>query len=255
MATGVLVLGVGRGTRLLGHLALTRKTYTATARLGVATTTDDADGDVTARRSTDSIDEQQLLGATRALVGELDQVPATVSAIKVDGQRAYARVRRGEQVRLAARRITVHRLDVTGLRRGAGQLDVDLVVECSSGTYVRALARDLGAGLGVGGHLVALRRTAVGPFEVSTAHTLPDLEANGVRLLGLAEAAGAVFATVVCDPEQALAVSHGRPLAPAPGGPDGPDGLVALVSAGGHLLALYQRSAGVARPVAVFEPA
>lgn len=252
MATGVLVVGVGRGTRLLGHLAPTRKAYTATARLGVATSTDDADGDVTARRSTDFLDELRVRAAAAALIGDLDQIPAAVSAIKVDGERAYARVRRGEQVRLAARRITVHRLDVTAMRRTAGQLDVDLFVECSSGTYVRALARDLGAGLGVGGHLVALRRTAVGPFGVSAARTLPDLEANGVRLLGLAEAAGAVFTTVVCDLEQALAVSHGRPLTPAP---SGPDGLVALVSDSGRLLALYQRSAGVARAVTVFEPA
>lgn len=252
MATGVLVLGLGRGTRLLGHLAATRKSYEATARLGTSTNTDDADGEPTSSTPTGHLDEAAVRAAAAGLVGDLRQVPSAVSAIKVDGERAYARARRGEQMRLAARPVTVYALRVGAVRRDGDQVDVELAVECSSGTYVRALARDLGAALGVGAHLTALRRTAVGPFTVATAHPLSDLEQYGVRPLGLGEAAGAVLPTAVLDAEQQTAVSHGRWLQPAP---EGPDGVVALLGEDGRLLALYTRADGAARAVAVFEPA
>jgi len=252
MATGVLVVGVDRGTRLLGHLAATRKVYAATARLGVTTTTDDAQGEVTARSPTGQISERQVRAAASAFTGDIEQVPSTVSAIKVDGERAHARARRGEQVRLVPRPVTVHTLTVTAVRVGPEHIDLDVVVECSSGTYIRALARDLGARLGVGGHLTALRRTAVGPFGVDVAHALNDLDQHGVEMLTLAEAAGAVFPVVQCEAGVAEAVSHGRVLDPAPAAPDG---TVALVDSGGRLLALYDRARGTARALVVFEPA
>ena len=164
MATGVLVVGVDRATRLLGHLTLTDKSYAATVRLGVSTTTDDAEGEVVESHPTDALTEDPVRKALAAFTGEIDQVPSAVSAIKVDGKRAYARVRDGEQVDLPARRVTVHRLEVVSIDLDAATVAIE--VDCSSGTYIRAIARDLGTALGVGGHLTALRRTAVGPFGV-----------------------------------------------------------------------------------------
>ena len=171
MATGVLLLGIGRATRLLGHLALTSKTYEATVRLGATTVTDDAEGEVVEVRDASGVDDQAVRAGLAALTGPISQVPSAVSAVKVDGVRSYARVRSGEAVELAARPVVVSRLDLVA-RRGD---ELDVVVDCSSGTYVRALARDLGASLGVGGHLTALRRTRVGPFDLSAARTLDEL--------------------------------------------------------------------------------
>ncbi len=268
MATGVLVIGVGRGTRLLGHLAPTTKEYAATARLGIGTDTDDAEGRPVRGASATGLDLAAVRSAAGRLTGAIDQVPSAVSAVKVAGERAYARVRRGETVALEPRRVTVHELTVGELRPGPDQsvspetgphptVDVDLVVRCSSGTYVRALARDLGESLGVGGHLVALRRTAVGPFTLDLAQTWPQIERDGARLLTLAEAATAVFPAVLCDEEQARAVSHGRPLelGGAPEGPAAAGDVVALVAADGRLLALYTFEEGHARAVTVFAPA
>ena len=185
MATGVLVVGVERATRLLGHLMLTEKAYDATARLGVATVTDDAEGEVTATVSAAHLDEATVRAAFAEQVGELSQVPTAVSAVKVDGVRAYQRVRDGEEVALEPRQVTVHELTVTDVRAvstgsTASVVDVDISLRCSSGTYVRAIARDVGAALGVGGHLTALRRTAVGPYGLDVAHTLDEL-ARGVH--------------------------------------------------------------------------
>ena len=181
MATGVLVLGVNKATRLLTFLVGSDKAYTATIRLGQSTITDDAEGEVVATAPADRVDAEALRAAVAALTGEIEQVPSAVSAIKVDGERSYARVRAGEDVVLAARPVTVPRFEVLGTRQaeadGVPVLDVDVEVEVSSGTYVRALARDLGAALGVGGHLTALRRTRVGSFTLDQAHTLPELEA------------------------------------------------------------------------------
>ncbi|GAB6984853.1 tRNA pseudouridine(55) synthase TruB [Nocardioides pyridinolyticus] len=244
MATGVLVLGVNRATRLLGHLMLTEKAYDATIRLGVATTTDDAEGEVTAALATDGLDEATIRSAAAEFVGDLLQVPTAVSAIKVDGKRAYQRVRDGEEVELQARPVTVHELTVTDVRVSA-HTELDVSVRCSSGTYIRAIARDLGARLGVGGHLTALRRTAVGPYALADAHTL-DALADEFTLLPIAEAARAAFPAVDLDERQAGDVRVGRPL----------DldlaGLTAVFAPDGSFLALYEPRDGRARPVAVF---
>lgn len=243
MATGVLVLGVNRATRLLGHLMLTEKGYDATIRLGASTTTDDAEGEVVATAATDHLTEAQVRKALAAFVGEIDQKPTAVSAIKVDGKRAYQRVREGEDVDLPARRVTIHDLEVLEVRGS----DVDISVRCSSGTYVRAIARDVGAVLGVGGHLVALRRTAVGPFDLSVARTLEDL-AEHPSVLPIADAARATFPAVDLDEASADHVRVGRALDLALPGP----GEHALFAPDGTFLALYEQSGSGARPVAVF---
>ena len=255
MATGVLVLGVNRATRLLGHLMLTEKAYDATIRLGVSTTTDDAEGEVVATASTAGLDEETVRAAAARYVGDLLQVPTAVSAIKVDGKRAYQRVRDGEEVELKARPVTVHELVVHEVRVStsstagdsstAGAVDLDVSIRCSSGTYIRAIARDLGADLGVGGHLTALRRTAVGPYTVEQAHTL-DALADHVAVLPIAEAARAAFPAVELDEEAAAAVRVGRRLDLAL------DGLSGLFAPDGAFLALYEPREGAARPVAVF---
>jgi tRNA pseudouridine55 synthase len=246
MATGVLVCGVERGTKLLGHLALDTKAYTGTIRLGAATTTDDAEGEVLSTADPSDVTDAAIAVEVAALIGPIDQVPSSVSAIKVNGQRAYARVRAGEQVVLAARPVTVSAFDVPA-RRGA---DLDVVVECSSGTYVRALARDLGAGLGVGGHLTALRRTRVGPFTLAQARTLAELEAYPGLSLPLDEAVAVAFPRRDADPAEAADVAHGRPLPAA-----GVDGIQGVFDPDGHVLALVRDRDGHARPVVVLAPA
>ena len=288
MATGVLVLGIDRATRLLGHLTLTDKRYDATVRLGTTTTTDDAEGEVVETRPTDGVTADEVRRVLASFVGELDQVPSAVSAIKVDGQRAYARVRAGEEVDLPARRVTVHAIEVVSTsldqrrgsldqregsldqrrgsldqrrgsldqRRGSldqreGSLDrgaasVRIEVHCSSGTYVRAIARDLGAALGVGGHLTALRRTAVGPFTLADAHTLEALS-DDLRVVPIADAARASFPALDLDQAQAADVRVGRRLDLALAD------LTALFSPDGEFLALYREGEdGRARAVAVF---
>jgi tRNA pseudouridine55 synthase len=245
MATGVLVLGVNRATRLLGHLMLTEKAYDATVRLGVATTTDDAEGEVTATASTDGLDEAVVRAAFAELVGEIEQVPTAVSAIKVDGKRAYQRVRNGEDVQLKARPVTVHELVVHDLVRVGEQLDVTISVRCSSGTYIRAIARDVGAHLGVGGHLTALRRTAVGPYDLASAATLEEL-ADDFVLMPIAEAAHRAFPVRELDEERAGDVRVGRSLDLEV------DGITAVFAPDGEFLALYEPRGGAAKPVAVF---
>ncbi|WP_418062735.1 tRNA pseudouridine(55) synthase TruB [Pimelobacter simplex] len=242
MATGVLVLGVERATRLLGHLMLTEKTYSATVRLGQATTTDDAEGESTATTSTAHVTEDAVRTALTAFEGEISQVPSTVSAIKVDGKRAYARARAGEEVELQARPVTIHEITAGGFRREGDFLDLEIRVRCSSGTYIRAIARDLGTALGVGGHLTALRRHAVGEFTLDGAVT--DLD--DVAVLPLADAARRSFPAIDLDAEQAQAVRYGRPLALAI------DGLTGVFDPAGEFLALYRPEGAAARPAAVF---
>ncbi len=244
MATGVLVLGVGRATRLLGHLTLTDKAYDATVRLGVATTTDDAEGEVVTTSSTAGLDEATVREAAAGFVGTVQQVPSAVSAIKVDGRRAYARVRAGEDVALEPRTVTIHELVVHEVRSGE-PLDLDLSVRCSSGTYVRALARDLGAALGVGGHLTALRRTAVGSFGLDQARTLDELE-SGFEVVPIADAARAAFPARDVTAAQADEVRVGRAL------DLGLTGLTGVFGPDGEFLALYEPRGPQARPVAVF---
>src|SRR5215469_1651620 len=247
MATGVLVVGVEKATRLLGYLALTEKEYTGTIRLGQTTDTDDADGAVIEVVPAVKIGEDELLRAVRTLTGEITQVPPGFSAIKVGGRRSYQLARAGQAPALQARAVTVSRFDVTAVRRDDDLLDVDVAVTCSSGTYIRALARDLGAALGVGGHLTALRRTRVGPYEIGSARTLDQLAAS-FEIIPLADAAAAAFPRRDLTAEQARLVAHGGRL---PAGAAGP-GPVAAFGPDGALVALLTDEAGQARPLAVF---
>ncbi|MHA6781351.1 tRNA pseudouridine(55) synthase TruB [Pseudonocardia saturnea] len=246
MATGVLVCGIGRGTKLLGHLALDTKAYTATIRLGAATTTDDAEGETLTTADASAVPDAAIAAGIAALTGDIAQVPSSVSAIKVDGQRAYARVRAGEEVVLAARPVTVSAFMLLE-RRGD---DLDVVVECTSGTYVRALARDLGAGLGVGGHLTALRRTRVGPFDLAHARTLEQLEIDPTLSLPLDDAVAVAFPRRDLDADAAGDVRHGRPLPPS-----GLPGVYGVFAPDGRALALFAEKDGTARPVVVLAPA
>ncbi|GAA1991762.1 tRNA pseudouridine(55) synthase TruB [Kitasatospora viridis] len=253
MATGVLVIGIERATRLLGHLMLTDKTYEATIRLGQTTVTDDREGEVTASVPALGLERAAIDAGIAELTGEILQVPSKVSAIKIDGKRSYHRVREGEDFELPARPTTVHSFTVHGLREavaedGTAVLDLDVTVECSSGTYIRALARDLGAGLGVGGHLTALRRTRVGPYEVAGAHTLEQLEET-FSVLPIGEAAAAAFPRWELGEEDARRLATGARLA-APGlGVAGP---IAAFAPDGTFLALVEEKGEQARPVAVF---
>ena len=251
MATGVLLVGVNRATRLLGHLMLTTKSYTATIRLGLGTLTDDAEGAVTDAPGAAGLSDAEIQAAVQPLLGAISQVPTAVSAIKVDGVRSYARVRAGEEFSLAARPVTVHRLDVLARRdadvHGLACVDLDVVVDCSSGTYVRALARDLGAALGSAGHLTALRRTAVGPFQLAEAVPLGE-ETAELTLLGMTEVVRRTFPTVQVTAVEEAAVRVGRGL---PGRLLAAD-LVALLSPAGEFLALYRPGDGAAVPAAVF---
>ena len=247
MATGVLVVGVEKATRLLGYLALTQKEYTATIRLGQTTDTDDADGAITGHVPALGIGLSRLQPAVAALTGEISQVPPGISAIKVGGQRSYKLARAGEAPELAARTVTVSEFTVAGLRPAGDLLDVEVRVRCSSGTYIRALARDLGAALGVGGHLTVLRRTRVGPYDVTDARTLAEL-AQRFELVSLADAAAAAFARRELTAEEAVALVHGIRLPPTGTG----EQPVAAFGPDGSLIALLTDEAGQARSLAVF---
>ncbi|MFE5328443.1 tRNA pseudouridine(55) synthase TruB [Embleya scabrispora] len=246
MATGVLVIGVEKATRLLGHLALTEKGYDGTIRLGQNTVTDDAEGEVTDSTPAGHVGDAAIAAGVAALTGPIMQVPSKVSAIKIDGKRSYSRVRAGEEFELAARPVTVSAFEVLATRREGETIDLDVRVTCSSGTYIRALARDLGAGLGVGGHLTALRRTRVGPYGLDRARTLEELE-ESFGVLPIADAAAAAFPRREVSEDEARAVSHGGRL-PA----DEASGPVGVFGPDGTFLALVENSGGVARPLAVF---
>lgn len=254
MATGVLVVGVEKATRLLGHLALTEKEYSATIRLGQATDSDDADGAIVSEAPAGGVSEQRLAAAVAALRGEIRQVPPAVSAVKVGGRRAYRLARQGAAPRLEARAVTVHEFSVQAVHRRGDLLDADVSVTCSSGTYIRALARDLGAALGVGGHLTFLRRTRAGPHREQDARTLGELAAR-LTVLPLAEAAAAAFPRLELTAGQAARLAHGGRLPasrlPAGGRPAGP---AAAFGPDGALIALVTAEAGGCRPLAVFVP-
>lgn len=211
MATGLLVLGLNSSTRLLTYLVGLDKEYTATIRLGQASSTDDAEGELGPAAATAAVSEDAIAAGIRALTGPIEQVPSSVSAIKVDGRRAYDRARAGETVELKARPVTVREFEILGIRRSE-HLDVDVRVVCSSGTYIRALARDLGAGLGVGGHLTALRRTLVGTFAVTDASTLDGAtpEQLGDALRDPAAVAGLLYPTVHLDTDQTRDLTNGK---------------------------------------------
>jgi tRNA pseudouridine55 synthase len=256
MATGVLIVGVERATRLLGHLMLTDKTYEATIRLGISTVTDDAEGDVLAESDASHITDEQIHAGVQALTGEILQRPSSVSAIKVDGVRSYDRVRAGEDVVLAERPATVSRFDVTQVRRSEHLVDLDVVVDCSSGTYIRALARDLGAGLGVGGHLTALRRTRVGAFTTDRARTLEELGEDST-VIPLADVVGATFRRVDVDHETAQKVLHGIriPISAATPGVANPavgSGIVGIFGPDGQVLSIAEPKDDVYAHLVVF---
>ena len=264
MATGVLVLGVGRGTKLLTFLVGADKEYTATIRLGQATITDDAEGEITTVGEVAGIDRAAIDAAVARLTGDIQQVPSSVSAIKIKGERSYARVRAGEQVELPARPVTVSRFEVLDVRPadadGQAVLDVDVVVAVSSGTYVRALARDLGVDLGSNGHLTALRRTRVGGLTLEHAHTLEELNAlrdkDGdeavMPLTPLEEAAAAALTTRVLTEGEARALGFGQRIESAQPGREEP---VAALAPDGSLVAVLDESRATARAHVVFAPA
>ncbi len=250
MATGVLVCGVARATKLLGHLALDTKAYLATIRLGATTSTDDAEGEPIGGADASAVAGSDVRTAVAALTGALEQVPSAVSAVKVGGKRAYQLVREGETVELAPRPVTVARFDLLATRRGDGVTDLDVRVECSTGTYVRALARDLGTALDVGGHLTALRRTRVGPFGLAEARTLDELAEDPALSLDLDAAVNTAFPARTIDSSEAIALSHGRWLDAA-----GLAGTYAAVDPDGRAVALLAERTGRAVPVLVLRPA
>ena len=250
MATGVLVIGIERATKILGLLTATDKSYTATIRLGQATSTDDAEGDVLQTVSAAGVTDAALRDAIAALTGDFDQVPSAVSAVKVGGQRAYRLARDGRAVELAARSIRVDRFDVLAIRRLDGLIDVDVEVDCSSGTYVRALARDVGAALRVGGHLTALRRTRAGRFGLDQAQTLDDLAEHPRLSYPLDEACVYSFARRELTEDEARDASHGRALKPA-----GIPGVYAAVAPDGHVIALLRDGPEHTKSVVVLRPA
>ncbi|MEY4397107.1 MAG: hypothetical protein RLZZ40_863 [Actinomycetota bacterium] len=243
MATGVLVLGVNSATRLLTFLVGADKTYAATIRLGSATVTDDAEGEtisVADHAHISAITDEQILAGIAKLTGVIEQRPSAVSAIKVDGQRAYDRVRAGEDVELAARQVTVSRFDVADTRRGDGFIDLDVVVDCSSGTYIRALARDLGTDLGAGGHLTALRRTRVGSFVLGAAVTPDDIAESGI--IPSAAVARALFPVWELTADEERDIRHGKRITK-----NTPDGKLIAAIRDDVLVAIVSVKKGVAR--------
>ncbi|MFE6338800.1 tRNA pseudouridine(55) synthase TruB [Streptomyces sp. NPDC057806] len=254
MATGVLVLGVEKATKLLGHLALTEKEYLGTVRLGQTTLTDDAEGAITGSQDASKVTRDAVDAGIAELTGDIMQIPSKVSAIKINGVRSYKRAREGEEFEIPARPVTVSSFEVYDIRDavaedGTSVLDLVVSVVCSSGTYIRALARDLGAGLGVGGHLTALRRTRVGPYRLDGAKTLDQLQEE-LTVLPLAEAATAAFPRWDVDTRRARLLTNGVRL-------EMPEeyagrGAVAVFDAEGRFLALVEEHKGKAKSLAVF---
>ncbi|MEV5340572.1 tRNA pseudouridine(55) synthase TruB [Streptomyces sp. NPDC052676] len=254
MATGVLVLGVERATKLLGHLALTEKEYLGTIRLGQTTVTDDAEGDITSTTDASQVTRDAIDTGIAKLTGDIMQVPSKVSAIKINGVRSYKRAREGEDFDIPARPVTVKSFAVYDVREavaddGTPVLDLVVSVVCSSGTYIRALARDLGADLGVGGHLTALRRTRVGPYKLDAAKTLDQLQQE-LTVMPIAEAAAAAFPRWDVDAKRARLLVNGVRL-------EMPEtyagaGAVAVFDPEGRFLALVEEHRGKAKSLAVF---
>jgi tRNA pseudouridine55 synthase len=251
MATGVLVIGVDRATKILGLLTTTSKSYAATIRLGQTTSTEDAEGELLQSVSAEHLTPEDIEAAIAGLRGEISQVPSAVSAIKVGGRRAYQLVREGHQVELEARPVRIDRFETLAVRHAPdGFIDLDVEVDCSSGTYVRALARDVGAALGVGGHLTSLRRTRVGRFGLDQARTLDDLAEQPQLSLSLDEACLLMFPRRDLTAEEVEAAGNGRPLAAA-----GIDGVYAAGDADGRVIALLRDDGTRTRSVVVVRPA
>jgi tRNA pseudouridine55 synthase len=250
MATGVLVVGVDRATKILGLLTAESKTYIATIRLGQSTSTDDAEGMLLQQVSAEHLSDESIAAAIAGFRGDIEQVPSAVSAVKVGGRRAYRLVREGRQVDLPARPVRVDRFEVTAVRRHAQLVDVGVEVDCSSGTYIRALARDLGAALGVGGHLISLRRSRVGRFGLDLAAQLDDLAERPQLSYTLDHACLLLFPRRELSAADAGAVAHGRPLSPA-----GIEGVYAASTADGSVIALLRDDGARTRSVVVVRPA
>jgi tRNA pseudouridine55 synthase len=250
MATGVLVIGIERATKILGLLSGTPKSYVATIRLGRSTTTDDAEGDVVSDVPATDVTDSAISDGIAALRGEIAQRPSAVSAIKVGGKRAYQRVREGEEVELAPRTVRIDRFEVLAIRREGTFVDIDVDVDCSSGTYIRALARDLGETLGVGGHLTALRRTRVGRYGLDHARTLEELAEQPSLSYTLDQACLLGFPRRDITAEQAVDAGHGRPLPAA-----GIEGVYAATDPAGRVLALLEDRGPKTTSVVVIRPA
>ncbi|MBX9640405.1 MAG: tRNA pseudouridine(55) synthase TruB [Mycobacteriaceae bacterium] len=249
MATGVLVIGIERATKILGLLTATSKAYAATIRLGQSTSTDDAEGELLQSVSADHVTDQAVGEALAGLRGDISQVPSTVSAIKIAGRRSYQLAREGQAVELRARPVRIDRFEVLAARRTAGLFDLDVAVDCSSGTYIRALARDLGDALGVGGHLTSLRRNRVGRFDLGHAVKLEDLAEHPRLSLGLDDACLLMFARRDVTAEEADAAANGRALAPG-----GIDGVYAATAADGRVIALLRDEGSRTKSVVVIRP-
>ena len=250
MATGVLVIGIDRATKILGLLTETSKSYAATIRLGQSTSTEDAEGETLEEISAEQLTEAAIATAIAGLSGDIMQVPSAVSAIKVNGQRAYRLAREGHAVELAARPVRIDRFELLAVRRHGRLVDADVEVDCSSGTYIRALARDLGDELAVGGHLTALRRTRVGGFGVDQARPLDELADRPELSCTLDEACLQMFARRDLTAEEADAAANGRALTPA-----GIDGVYAAQDADGRVIALLRDEAARTKSVVVIRPA
>ena len=250
MATGVLVIGVDRATKILGLLTAASKSYEASVRLGQSTSTEDADGELIQQTSAEHLTNSSIAAALAGLRGEIEQVPSAVSAVKVGGRRAYRLVREGHSVELPARPVRVDRFDLIGARRHDALVDLEIEVDCSSGTYIRALARDLGAALNVGGHLTALRRTRVGRFGLDQAVGLDELAQRPQLSYRLDDACLLLFPRRDLSAEEAGAAGHGRPLSPG-----GIEGVYAATSADGRVIALLRDDGARTRSVVVIRPA
>ncbi|MCX5530937.1 tRNA pseudouridine(55) synthase TruB [Streptomyces sp. NBC_00006] len=254
MATGVLVLGVERATKLLGHLALTEKEYLGTIRLGQNTLTDDAEGELISSTDASGVRREAIDAGIAKLSGDIMQVPSKVSAIKINGVRSYKRAREGEEFEIPARPVKISSFAVYDVRDAVAEdgtpvLDLVVSVVCSSGTYIRAIARDLGAGLGVGGHLTALRRTRVGPYKLDSARTLDQLQ-ESLTVMPVAEAAAAAFPRWDVDERRGKLLLNGVRLeVPEEYAGAGP---VAVFGPDGQFLALVEESKGKAKSLAVF---
>ena len=250
MATGVLVLGFGNGTRLLQYITDGDKSYTATIVLGASTITDDREGEVISEISAAHISDEEIKSGLAKMVGEIQQRPSSVSAVKVDGERAYDRVRAGEVFELAARTITISSLIVLEIRRPGSRIEIDIDVTCSAGTFIRAIARDLGNELQVGGHLSVLRRTRVAGFPISQAISFDDLKTQTFTTLALSDVARATFQVRELALDEVSELSFGRPLESNPS-----DEIFAALSPDDRLIALLKNESGKAKPIAVFAAA
>jgi tRNA pseudouridine55 synthase len=250
MATGVLVLGFGNGTRLLQYITDGDKSYTATIILGAATITDDREGEVISEADASKITDEQIKSGLAKMIGEIAQRPSSVSAVKVDGERAYDRVRAGEVFELAARTITISALDILEIRHLGARIEIDIDVTCSAGTFIRAIARDLGSELQVGGHLSVLRRTRVAGFPISQAISFEDLRAQSFSSLELSDVARATFQVRELGLDEVQELSFGRPLVA-----NQSDLIFAALSPDDRLIALLKNESGKAKPIAVFAAA